>query len=345
MKLLKRWFKKVLLLFLQMRITRFRAKGRRLYVQISTPTHGNLGDQAITFAEQRMIASVAGAACVEIPAPLWLAAPDQIKKIIAPQDVIVIDGGGNIGTLWPAVEQNLRRIINSFSRNKIIIFPQTAYFEDSAFGREMLNESVKIYSAHPDLTILARDKRSYELLKEHFKQNKILFTPDIVLSLHPGIKQRKRTGALVCFRSDGEKVVESGAEEFVVHSLRQAGWTVEKTTTVLDKQMVGGMRKMYLRKKWKEFSGAQLIVTDRLHGMIFAAITGTPCIVFDNVSHKVKEGAQWLAELKYIRYCEDVRTFETTLMTMETKKEYRYPQSMFEKEFKSIHELLCVSRN
>ena len=29
-------------------------------------------------------------------------------------------------------------------------------------------------------------------------------------------------------------------------------------------------------------------MTDRLHGMIFSVITGTPCIVFDNFNSKIK---------------------------------------------------------
>ncbi|MFB8735822.1 polysaccharide pyruvyl transferase family protein [Bacillus sp. SL00103] len=35
---------------------------------------------------------------------------------------------------------------------------------------------------------------------------------------------------------------------------------------------------------------AQVVVTDRLHGMIFCAITKTPCVVLRSFDHKVMEG-------------------------------------------------------
>ncbi len=55
-------------------------------------------------------------------------------------------------------------------------------------------------------------------------------------------------------------------------------------------------------KKWNEFSSVQLVVTDRLHGMVFSAITGTPCIALDNISHKVYGAYQWLSYLPYLRF-------------------------------------------
>ncbi len=39
-----------------------------------------------------------------------------------------------------------------------------------------------------------------------------------------------------------------------------------------------------LNSKFAEFLSSGLVITDRLHGMIFAAITGTPCIALDNKS-------------------------------------------------------------
>ena len=62
-------------------------------------------------------------------------------------------------------------------------------------------------------------------------------------------------------------------------------------------------REHFLRRKWADFSACRLIITDRLHGMIFAAITGTPCLALDNISGKVKGGYEWIKELKYICFC------------------------------------------
>ena len=40
--------------------------------------------------------------------------------------------------------------------------------------------------------------------------------------------------------------------------------------------------------KFKDFQKSELVITDRLHGMVFCAISGTPCIVFGNYNQKVK---------------------------------------------------------
>ena len=45
----------------------------------------------------------------------------------------------------------------------------------------------------------------------------------------------------------------------------------------------------------------ELVVTDRLHCMIFCAITETPCIAFDNSNKKISGVYKaWLSNLHYI---------------------------------------------
>mgnify|MGYP002520369981 CR=1 FL=1 len=70
---------------------------------------------------------------------------------------------------------------------------------------------------------------------------------------------------------------------------------------------------MVLIQKLVQFSRAKVLVTDRLHGMVFAAITGTPCIVLSNYNHKVKGTYEWIRYLPYIRYAESVDDVEKYL--------------------------------
>ena len=49
-------------------------------------------------------------------------------------------------------------------------------------------------------------------------------------------------------------------------------------------------------EKMNKFRQAKFAITDRLHGMIFSIITGTPCIVFGNYNHKLKSVfSSWLS--------------------------------------------------
>ena len=60
-------------------------------------------------------------------------------------------------------------------------------------------------------------------------------------------------------------------------------------------------REFFLNKKLDEFAKAEIVITDRLHGMIFATITGTPCIAFDNLSNKVSGVYEWIMDQSYVK--------------------------------------------
>lgn len=96
---------------------------------ISTPTHGNLGDHAIVLAQYQLFEQLgAEKNIVEITRQQYERYRSYLQSIIKPEDLIVIDGGGNIGTLWPEEETKMRDIITRFPDNPIFIFPQTAFF-------------------------------------------------------------------------------------------------------------------------------------------------------------------------------------------------------------------------
>ena len=67
------------------------------------------------------------------------------------------------------------------------------------------------------------------------------------------------------------------------------GKSVELIDTVLDKSVTKRERQDEVSKILNTISKAELLITDRLHAMIMAVITGTPCIAFDNLSKKLVE--------------------------------------------------------
>ena len=79
----------------------------------------------------------------------------------------------------------------------------------------------------------------------------------------------------------------------------------------------GKVRDELLENKFNQLKEHKLVITDRLHGMIFAAITETPCIAFGNFNHKISESYKWLKNLKYIQYCDDIDDLENQLAKIE----------------------------
>lgn len=52
-----------------------------------------------------------------------------------------------------------------------------------------------------------------------------------------------------------------------------------------------------LSNKIQQFAEAQLVITDRLHGMILCILSGTPCLVLPNSNHKIRQTyLNWLKD-------------------------------------------------
>jgi len=279
-------------------------KKRKIVFIVATPEHGNLGDQAIVYAERCFFEKLKYE-IIEIGNNNYLRSRDWIQGKISTNDVLVIDGGGNLGTLWPAEDDKICDIIDRFPENKIIVFPQTCYYDDCNEGKLRLERNQKIYTKSKNLTIMLRDRASYEFAIQNFKTCKFIFAPDIVLSL-PGIHLPKlREGVLLCFRKDKEQVFDSQIQDSIKLYLNKSGISFSDTSTVIRKGVNYLNRNLELRKKWNEFAASKLVITDRLHAMIFAAITGTPCLAIDNKSKKVGGTYDWIQDLKYIKYLEN----------------------------------------
>ena len=49
-----------------------------------------------------------------------------------------------------------------------------------------------------------------------------------------------------------------------------------------------------IKKLFKEIQESELVVTDRLHGMISSYINNVPAIVFSNYNHKIISSYEWV---------------------------------------------------
>ena len=181
---------------------------KRLII-MGIPHHGNLGDNAIVAAEEKIVETYFGDyEKYVMPENNLDICSERVKKFITDEDVLLLHGGGNIGDTYVTPEKGRRTVIQNFPNNKIIIFPQTSYFSDTAEGFKQLEISKKIYNSHNNLVILAREKKSYDFMKKHFYNAKVYLTPDIVMTLEEKAN-KERNGALLLFRNDKEKTLGS----------------------------------------------------------------------------------------------------------------------------------------
>ena len=82
------------------------------------------------------------------------------------------------------------------------------------------------------------------------------------------------------------------------------------------------------------------MVTDRLHAMIFAAITNTPCIAFDNKSNKVECVYKWIKYLSYIKFVRDIEEVETYVEHLLEIGQCKYDNSRLQPYFDELRKRL-----
>ena len=265
---------------------------------LMTPVHGNIGDQAIAKATADFLSGMKQQYIEVTTVDLRM-----FEKIHSLSSLngrkLLIHGGGYFGTLWPELDDLFRRILMKTPDSNILCFPNTIFYDDTPEGKNRFMESVKIINSHKRLKICARERISYELVSGQYRD--VVLMPDIVLYLDESKKQRTRNGCLFCFRNDKEKTLKP--EEFNAYK-REAGFIFPGNVRITD---IDGLdyipvtkRNEAIQKKLDEFKASELVITDRLHGMIFSAITGTPCIVMNSKSHKIKGSFEWIKHLEYI---------------------------------------------
>lgn len=275
---------------------------KKKIVLFGTPAHGNLGDHAIALSELAFLKNIASnETIIEVPMPMLKVFKNKIKKFINSEDVILISGGGWMGSVWVDNEMIIREIVLDYLENKIVILPQTIYYEDNEISKKLLEDGCEIYKKHRNLYIFVRENNSYEAAIKLLGVNNghIMFCPDMALYGNLELDMKCIEGvndgklALVCFREDIEKKYDT---EGVVTILEESGILVKRISTV-DKRFIKMKdRDTEIHEMLKELAKADFLVTDRLHAMILSLLAGTPCYVFDNSTKKVFGVAEYLKD-------------------------------------------------
>lgn len=273
---------------------------RKKLFLLGTPIHGNLGDHAIAMAARQFLTDhFPGYRIIEVEPRTAEKYCAFLKKYLIRDGLVINTGGGSFGSLWPQEEGMIRTVLKTFRDNRVIILPQTIYFSDDEEGRRTLEESRRIYQSHRELYIGCRERYTYAFMREQFPGCRTLLAPDMVLYLRPAETAGPREGVLFCMRKDKEGMGYDMAP--LEAAVRADGHAIAYTDTVLLKNLYGEQRFRAVRGKIAQFSRACLVVTDRLHGMLFALLAKTPCLVLENRSYKIRGVYEWIRDAGYIR--------------------------------------------
>lgn len=260
------------------------------------PVHDNIGDILImqgtfSFFSREKIKIKSVSSCFNFP-----------YEHIREGDVIVFHGGGNFGDIYGLHQKLREKVIEKYKNNRIIILPQTIFFQKS----ENYQKCCEILSSHKDLHIFVRDEKSFLMSREMSPFNYLM--PDMAHNLWPiDIKNRMDLGELIINRKDCEKKSISGSVENNsmdwgdLIGFRKRIVNIFKIFFYLSGKL--GNKKILMVvscKIWlfysaymvsaaiKEFSKYSVIRSDRLHGHILACLCSIRNEVLDNSYGKNK---------------------------------------------------------
>ncbi len=305
--------------------------------------HRNLGDHLICASMKAFIADIDPSIRIrEIPLSQYFEKKPYLMKAISEDDVLLFGGGGFLGNLWPNGDVLRRDAFRTWPDNRKIVFPQCSWFSEDEEGQAVLQESEKLYKGDHVLLAL-RDKASYDFAQKHFNC-RLFLLPDIALySIFDSDMKKKmdgsaRDGARLMLRGDKESGLSEEERKKASEYLSSRFEKLVDHDNMSDAPCDESNRMEVLQEALEAIASSKVVLTDRLHGMIFCAITGTPCIVLNlnKGYHKIGAAFDWVRDLPYIRMTESLDEALEILTHLELSKTYEYPVSEKRKEFREF---------
>ena len=275
----------------------------RVYL-MNTPDHGNLGDHALAIAGTNELKKrFPKAEVCEVTGCQWDWFKGKIIPIVQKQEDIFINAGGSMGSLWKYEDSRIKDIIRSFPDNRIVILPQSIYFDADTSASELALEK-NFYETYKNVHIIFRERNSYNWFRENIisADGRSSLEPDLALKIKINIEsKREKNGVLCCFREDHESVLSNLFIENLCRFFNETEKIDYKfISTVVDHMILPEDREAELSEFLRRVAEARLVITDRLHAMVFAKLVGTPCIALDNISKKVSGVYEWISDCPYV---------------------------------------------
>lgn len=300
------WLKRIIIKLINyIKTNRFFITGNEKHIILmGSPEYNNLGDLAIAYSIKNFIRDrCPDYKYIEIPESALLNKKYPIN--VKPHDLLLLIGGGNFGDVYMDQQIIRKRIIKKYYKNKIIVMPQTIDFTKTDSGKEEYDKIYKLLDKNSNVELFAREIFSYDIFKNCFPNSKVNLCPDMVLTnSFDNINNRK--GVLVLLRRDREAKLSNGDREQIISSLFGIKEEIVVDDTCLSYSVKINDRDIEVQQFINRISRFKLVVTDRLHGVIFCAITGTPCIAISNNNHKVKGIFEWISNLGFIDLEDDI---------------------------------------
>ena len=270
------------------------------------PWHSNPGDAAIWKGENLALATLGHRVVYTSTTATF--DRNRLDRLLADDGVVLLQGGGNFGDLWPRVHAHRESIIQCLRDRRVVQLPQTVHFDNEGAG----DESLARLATHPNLTVMVRDQRSLDRLTQAGICTRL--SRDATSALWPGrpVAHTPVGSSRVLFllRSDQERRTPiptnliSEAQDWTDLGLTfdptdRPGRVVDRCLNIIDhtQERFGRALPASCRARREQqrlrtnrlFDAAvdvilahDVIVTDRLHAMLFGLAYGRPVVTIES---------------------------------------------------------------
>jgi exopolysaccharide biosynthesis predicted pyruvyltransferase EpsI len=274
---------------------------------IDPPGYANVGDSAIFLGELAFLRRNFPEARIDFfDTANYTPACD---RFIRDSSVILLQGGGNFGEIWPRHHAIRMEILNRFPGKPIVQFPQSISFTTQA----AIDATARAIEAQGNFTLLVRDRKSQAFAEKHFPCTTIL-CPDMAFALGEIEREPASLDFLCLLRQDKEMVADHSKLLNVLKTLggsldvadwieapgsrlgksdkslgrtwRRYPWTIGFTRSFAFR-----LRERYARERLAFglglLSRGSMVITDRLHAHVLCCLLGVRHLLFDSLDGKV----------------------------------------------------------
>lgn len=306
--------------------------GKRVFwIGAFSPIHANVGDHAQTLAVQQFLDhkyndhSIVRIYRDDISEKRLLWVADEAKE----GDLILLHSSGDFGSMhdspghhpgrlsYPEVR---RRLVGINPAAPIVNLPTTMYYEENERGRACLAKDQAVFN-DAKFTVLCREQVSLDTAQKNL-DCKSLFFPDFVFYLKPKRVNLPRKGVMVILRNDKEAATSNEQKQQVVEMMENLYQDVKVKDVMHESFTVPDfILEPYMDRVMEQFQERELIVTDKMHGMITAVITQTPCIALGGgIPHKISAYQSFLEGA--VEFVKDVSEIEEAAARVR-RREYK----------------------
>ena len=205
----------------------------------------------------------------------------NISKSYSSTDlVILMQGGGNLLS-YTVPDMNRRRVLETFQEFEILLFPQSIWPRADDEHKTLYQ---KVYSSHPRLTFLYRDRDSYNIGKKLFPRARPFLMPDMAFQIGQVNRFLRPTHDIMWLqRVDSESPkyrIPNNTRGYDLIVQDWLSWKTPKGSSKLEDSFLMTANGMLFLQR------GRVVVTDRLHGHILSTLCGIPHVVIDPVNHK-----------------------------------------------------------